>query len=50
MLNGSSYNLFWRKKILKKNGEDGLTNAYHRSPSRYLLMEDHGKNSKDQED
>ena len=39
-----------RKKVLKKNGEDGLTDDYHRSLSRYLLMEDCRENSKDQED
>ena len=39
-----------RKKVLKKNGEDGLTDDYHRSLSRYLLMEDRRENSKDQED
>ena len=50
MLNDLSYNLFWKKKDLRTNGEVGYMDVYFRSLILSLLMEDLGENLVVQED
>ena len=49
MLNDPSYNLFFKRKVLKTRGDHGFMDVYLRFFSLYLLMEGLVGNSRDQE-
>ena len=50
MLNDLFYNLFWKKKDSRTNGEVGYMDVYLRFLILFLLMEDLGENLTGQED